>query len=248
MFCMSEKTKNTNNTEVVKSQHIAQKQLKKTRKVEVKNMTTAETKQQDVNKSDVKNEPQANSDSDTSQVVEKNEGSENVDSAANTEALMAEIARMKVSEQKMKKELDKALKEKGEVTKALRAKQTAAELEDEAKREEEERHQEYVMELEEFKRKTEAKERYLMQGMSVEMATKAADAEVSGDMEALTDIQRQHTEATLKAARAEWQKSIPQPNFGTGEYSSMSKKDILAIKDTAERQKAILANRHLFGI
>lgn len=245
---MSEKTKNTNNTEVVKSQHIAQKQLKKTRKVEVKNMTTAETKQQDVNKSDVKNEPQANSDPDTSQVVEKNEGSENVDSAANTEALMAEIARMKVSEQKMKKELDKALKEKGEVTKALRAKQTAAELEDEAKREEEERHQEYVMELEEFKRKTEAKERYLMQGMSVEMATKAADAEVSGDMEALTDIQRQHTEATLKAARAEWQKSIPQPNFGTGEYSSMSKKDILAIKDTAERQKAILANRHLFGI
>lgn len=211
-------------------------------------MTTAETKQQDVNKSDVKNEPQANPDPDTSQVVEKNEGSENVDSAANTEALMAEIARMKVSEQKMKKELDKALKEKGEVTKALRAKQTAAELEDEAKREEEERHQEYVMELEEFKRKTEAKERYLMQGMSVEMATKAADAEVSGDMEALTDIQRQHTEATLKAARAEWQKSIPQPNFGTGEYSSMSKKDILAIKDTAERQKAILANRHLFGI
>lgn len=245
---MSEKTKNTNNTEVVKSQHIAQKQLKKTRKVEVKNMTTAETKQQDVNKSDVKNEPQANPDPDTSQVVEKNEGSENVDSATNTETLMAEIARMKVSEQKMKKELDKALKEKGEVTKALRAKQTAAELEDEAKREEEERHQEYVMELEEFKRKTEAKERYLMQGMSVEMATKAADAEVSGDMEALTDIQRQHTEATLKAARAEWQKSIPQPNFGTGEYSSMSKKDILAIKDTAERQKAILANRHLFGI
>lgn len=211
-------------------------------------MTTAETKPQDVNKPDVKNESQANSDLDTSQATEKNEGSENTDSTANTEALMAEIARMKVSEQKMKKELDKALKEKGEVTKALRAKQTAAELEDEAKREEEERHQAYVMELEEFKRKTEAKERYLMQGMTVEMATKAADAEVSGDMEALTDIQRQHTEATLKAARAEWQKSIPQPNFGTGEYSSMSKKDILAIKDTAERQKAILANRHLFGI
>lgn len=174
--------------------------------------------------------------------------SENADSGANTDALMAEIARMRVSEQKMKKELDKALKEKGEVTKALRAKQTAAELEDEAKREEEERHQAYVMELEEFKRKTEAKERYLMQGMSVEMATKAADAEVSGDMEALTDIQRQHTEATLKAARAEWQKSIPQPNFGTGEYSSMTKKEILSIKDTAERQKAILANRQMFGI
>lgn len=209
----------------------------------------ADMKNQDSTKLEQQTEEQKNA-TDQNATVSGTENSENEneDSGANTDALMAEIARMKVSEQKMKKELDKALKEKGEVTKALRAKQSAAELEDEAKREEEERHQAYVMELEEFKRKTEAKERYLMQGMSVEMATKAADAEVSGDMEALTDIQRQHTEATLKAARAEWQKSIPQPNFGTGEYSSMSKKDILAIKDTAERQRAILANRQLFGI
>lgn len=210
----------------------------------------ADVKNQDSTKLEQQAEEQQNT-ADTKVVAAsggENPENENADAGANTDALMAEIARMRVSEQKMKKELDKALKEKGEVTKALRAKQTAAELEDEAKREEEERHQAYVMELEEFKRKTEAKERYLMQGMSVEMATKAADAEVSGDMEALTDIQRQHTEATLKAARAEWQKSIPQPNFGTGEYSSMSKKDILAIKDTAERQKAILANRCLFGI
>lgn len=55
-------------------------------------------------------------------------------------------------------------------------------------------------------------------------------------------------EKAVKEAKAEWQKSIPQPNFGTGEYSSMSKKDIMAIKDSAERQKAILANRQLFGI
>lgn len=170
------------------------------------------------------------------------------DADAKIQELMAEIARMKVEEQKQKKALDKALQEKGEVTKALRAKQTAAELEDEAKREEEERHQEYVAGLEEFKRKTEAKERYLMQGMSVEMAKKAADAEVSGDMDALADIQKQHTEAQLKAAKADWQKSIPQPQFGTGEYSSMTKKEILSIKDTGERQKAILANRQMFGI
>lgn len=55
-------------------------------------------------------------------------------------------------------------------------------------------------------------------------------------------------EKAVKEAKAEWQKSIPQPQFGTGEYSSMSKKDIMAIKDTAERQKAILANRQMFGI
>lgn len=169
------------------------------------------------------------------------------ESESKAESLMAEIARMKVNEQKMKKELDKALKEKGEVTKALRAKQTAAELEDEAKREEEERHQAYVAELEEFKRKTEAKERYLMQGMSVEMAARAADAEVSGDMDALTDIQRQHTEATLKAAKEEWKKSIPQPQHGNGEYSSMTKEEIMAIKDNDARIQAIARNQHLFN-
>lgn len=175
------------------------------------------------------------------------EEEKNSEQEVTVESLMAEIAQMKVNEQKTKRELDRALKEVGEKTKALRAKQTAEELEDEAKREEKERQDAYVADLEEFKQKTLAKERYLMQGMSVEMAGRAADAEVSGDMEALTDIQKQHTESTLKAARAEWQKSIPQPNFGTGEYSSMSKKDIMAIKDSAERQKAILSNRQLFG-
>ena len=171
---------------------------------------------------------------------------ENMDMDAKTESLMAEIARMKVNEQKMKKELDKALRETGEAKKALRAKQTAEELEDEAKREEKERHEAYVAELEEFKQKTLAKERYLMQGMTVEMAGRAAEAEVSGDMDALTDIQKQHTEATLKNARAEWQKSIPQPQYGMGDQSSMTKEDILAIKDDEERVLAIARNKHLF--
>lgn len=176
----------------------------------------------------------------------ENPDSESVDSVANREALMAEIAQMKVNEQKMKRELDKALKETGEAKRALRAKQTAEEIEDEARREEKEAHDAEFSRLQEFEKKTLAKERYLMQGMSVEMAEKAATAEVSGDMEALTDIQKQHTEATLKAARTEWQKSIPQPNFGTGEYSSMTKEEIMAIKDTDERVRAIARNQHLF--
>lgn len=168
------------------------------------------------------------------------------DESAKMESLMAEIARMKVNEQKTKRELDKALREKAEAKNALRAKQTAEEIEDEAKREEKEAHDAEFSRLQEFERKTLAKDRYLMQGMSAETAEKAAIAEVSGDMDALSEIQRQHYEEKLKAARADWQKSIPQPQFGVNEYSSMTKEEIMKIKDPDERVIAIAKNRHLF--
>lgn len=168
------------------------------------------------------------------------------DDSTKTESLMAEIARMRVNEQKVKRELDKALREKAEAKNALRAKQTAEEIEDEAKREEKEAHDAEFSRLQEFEKKTLAKDRYLMQGMSAETAEKAAIAEVSGDMDALSEIQRQHYEEKLKAARADWQKSIPQPQFGVNEYSSMTKEEIMKIKDPDERVVAIAKNRHLF--
>lgn len=168
------------------------------------------------------------------------------DNGTNTEKLLAEIARMKVNEQKAKRELDKALREKAEAKNALRAKQTAEEIEDEAKREEKEAHDAEFSRLQEFERKTLAKDRYLMQGMPAEMAEKAAVAEVSGDMDALSEIQRQHYEEKLKVARADWQKSIPQPQFGVNEYSSMTKEEIMKIKDPDERVMAIAKNKHLF--
>lgn len=164
------------------------------------------------------------------------------------EEIMAEAAAERAAKEKNKVALDKALREVRELKESLKKKMTAQEQEDEAKREQEEQHNEYVASLEAYKQKNEAKERYLIQGMTVEMALKAAEAEVSGDMDKLAEIQKQHTEAALKAAKAEWQRSIPQPQFGVGEYSSMTKKEIMAIKDTAERQKAILANRQMFGI
>lgn len=191
-------------------------------------------------------EGQQTEEQNTNNQMAEEDDKKNSEPEVTVESLMAEIAQMKVNEQKTKRELDRALKEVGEKTKALRAKQTAEELEDEAKREEKERQDAYVADLEEFKQKTLAKERYLMQGMSVEMAGRAADAEVSGDMEALTDIQKQHTESTLKAARAEWQKSIPQPNFGVVGDSTMTKEQIMSIKDDEERVRAIARNQHLF--
>ena len=168
------------------------------------------------------------------------------DDAPSVESLMAEIAKMKAEAEKQKIILDKALKEKGDAVKALREKQSAEEIADEAKREQEEAHSKYVQDLELFKSKTLAKERYLLQGMTVEMAENAAQAEIDGDMDTLATIQKQHTDAKLKEAKAEWQKSIPETNRGTGD-PTMTKEQIFAIKDPIERQRAIAANISLFG-
>lgn len=162
------------------------------------------------------------------------------------ESLMAELAQEKAARAKEKAALDKALKEKGDITKQYREVLNDAQKAALDKATADEEHKQYVSELEEFKRKTEAKDRYIMQGMTPEMATEAAEAEVEGDMNKLADIQAKHTEAVVKKAQADWQESIEQPQVGGEEYASMTKDQIFAIKDRDERQKAIAANMHLF--
>lgn len=162
------------------------------------------------------------------------------------ESLMAELAELKATNERNKKALDKTLKEKGDLTKQYRdllSDSQKAKLDKEAADEE---HKQYVTSLEEFKHKTEAKDRYIMQGMTPEMASEAAEAEVTGDMDKLAEIQKQHTELLLKEKERELIETRQQPEFGTGEYSSMTKEQIFAIKDREERKKAIAANMNLF--
>lgn len=162
------------------------------------------------------------------------------------ESLMEEIAKLKTSEASTKKALDKALKEKGDLTKQYREVLTETQQAKIDKETADEEHRQYVADLETFKQRTLAKDRYLMQDMPVDMAEKAAEAEVSGDMDALADIQRQFREISLKNAKAEWQRTIPQPQFGTGDGSNMSKEEILAIKDPAQRRNMIAKNLDKF--
>lgn len=156
--------------------------------------------------------------------------------------LMAELAKERAARQKEKAALDKVLKENGEIKKSLRAKQTEQEIEDEAKREEAEKVKAHISELEEYKQRNEAKERYLLQGMDAEMAKKAAEAEVSGDMDELAAIQKQHTDALIKAKEAEWKASRPQLNVGEGSGSDMTRDEIMAITDPALRRQKIAEN------
>lgn len=161
------------------------------------------------------------------------------------EELMAQLAQERAERTKDKLAFDKTAKELGEVKKQLRARQSQQEIEDEAKAAEAEAQRAYVAELEKRTRTYEATDRYLALGMNAELAKKAADAEVNGDMDALASINKQHTDALIKAKEAEWILSRPQANVGEG-GSTMSKEEIMAIKDPVERQNAIARNLSLF--
>jgi len=146
---------------------------------------------------------------------QKNQNEEQND--VSVESMMAEIAKLKAENAKNKTALDKALHNNGELTKQLRAKMTASEQEEEAKRERDEAIQAHIKDLEDYKRRSEARERYLTLGMNAEHARQAAEAEVAGDMEELAKIQSQHTASLLKEKEAEWLKSRPDVNAGHGE-------------------------------
>lgn len=133
------------------------------------------------------------------------------------ESLIAELSKVKAESAKNKAALDKALHNNGELTKQLREKMSASEKEEEAKREAEEAQANRIKELEDYKRRSEARERYLALGMSPELAKDAAEAEVAGDMDALTAVYKKNTDSVLKAQRDEWLKSQPQVNAGHGE-------------------------------
>lgn len=171
------------------------------------------------------------------------------------EDAMAEIAAAQAEAKKAKADRDAALKKAGEATKQLRAKMTEAELEAEKVAQEKEEHDAYVKDLESFKRKTEAKERYANQcgaelsdlKLVAELAEKAADAETKGDMDTLADVNRQYVQAIRKQDKAQFMGSRGRVNFSDGDDStSMTKEEILAIKDPKERQIAIAKNLKLF--
>ena len=137
------------------------------------------------------------------------------------ESLSADNAKLKAEIAKQKLALDKALHNNGELTKQLRAKMSASEQEAEAKREAEEAQANRIKELEDYKRRSEARERYMATiGMSADLAKEAAEAEVSGDMDALASVYKRHQEAALKASEAEWLKKRPMPETSREEQAA----------------------------
>ena len=136
------------------------------------------------------------------------------------DGLLAQLATLKVENARNKAALDKQMKANGELTKQLRAKMSAAEQEAEEKKEAEEAQKKLISDLQEFKKRTEAKDRYMLMGMSAEFAKQAAEAEVKGDMDTLASVMKQYNDASLKAQQAEFLKNRPDINAGHGEENN----------------------------
>ena len=97
------------------------------------------------------------------------------------EELMAQLAQERAENAKNKNALDKALREKGELTKSLRAKMTAEEQEQEAKKEAEEAKDARIQELESKFRTMDYSKRYM--GIGMDEKTAESLSELTGQLE-----------------------------------------------------------------
>lgn len=144
------------------------------------------------------------------------------DSKPTVEELLAQLAAERAANAKNKQALDRALKEKGDVTKALRAKQTAEEQEAEAKAEAEklqaEKFENMSKELNHMKA-VNAYQKVIGNGKDIDSLIEAvADADHSLIATVIAnEVQRQ-----VKEAKAEWLKSRPAINAGGGEESTIT--------------------------
>ena len=70
------------------------------------------------------------------------------------------------------------------------------------------------------------------------------EAVSDADHTAIAAIIEAETKKAVALAEAEWLKT--RPRMQSGQYSSMTKDQIMAIADPSERVKAIASNQHLF--
>lgn len=138
------------------------------------------------------------------------------DNTPTVDDLMTELAKANAQIAKLKNSVDSTASEAARYKKALRERQSAEEIQNEEKQKAEEQQRQYIKDLETFKRKAEAKSRYALQGMSEDLATQAAEAEVAGDYDLLAKVHKQHTETIIKAKEQEWFKNRPDPIIGNG--------------------------------
>ena len=177
-----------------------------------------------------------NQETDTQKPSQQNDKTPTVDE------LMAQLAAERAEKEKNKLALDKALKEKGDITKQLRAKQTAEEQEAEAQAEAQRLAEEEREQLRKENNRFKAMAAY--KSFDEKTVDKWLEAVSEADHVTLASMIEAEKQKAVKEAQAEWMKSRPPVN--TGQYSSMTREQIMAIEDRAERRKAMAQNMDLF--
>ena len=167
------------------------------------------------------------------------------ENAPNIEDLMAELAQVKADMARNKHALDKALKEKGEITKKLREKQTAEEAEAEAKAEAEAERAEREAEKDRIIAEYESKAMFAEMGLSGKDLENAVKAKVEGDEKTVYSIIVKHFEnkyeTALKTEKSEWLGKRPQVNVGVGSDTTLTQKEF---NKMGYQDRVKLANEH----
>lgn len=171
--------------------------------------------------------------------TEKNDGN-----TPTVEELMAQLAQANADRDKYKSANDKLSKSEAEMKRQLRAKLTAEEQEAEAKAEAEKATQAELETLRKELNHNKAVNAYksISNDKTVENLIEAIS---EADHNAIALIIENEKKAAVKEAQTEWLKSRPQVNVG--QYSSMTKEQIMAIPDRSERMRAIAQNQNLFN-
>lgn len=146
---------------------------------------------------------------------------------------------------KLKEAVTKANREAAESKRLLREKQTAEEIERAEREAKYAEQEELLKKLQRQQIVSEYAERYRKQGYDDKLAMETAEALADGK----TDIVFKNAETFKtnleKSIRADVTRGTPHPNHG-GESTPKTRAEIMKIRDSAERQKAIAENIHLF--
>lgn len=174
---------------------------------------------------------------DTQQTADNQNGNQQ-DNTPSVEELMAQLAEANAEKEKYKNANDKLSKSEAEMKRKLRATQTAEEQkkeeEEEAKRIAEEEKETMRKELNHIK--AVAAYKNIPEEKTVELLIEAV-SEV--DHSAIATIIENEKQKAVKEAKAEWQKSRPHANAGTGDSKAITKEqfDSMSLADKSKLYK-----------
>lgn len=156
------------------------------------------------------NEQQVNNNSEESneQDGKQEQGQPNIDE------LLTQLKQTQAEMLRNKNAMDKVMSENKNLKDQLRQRMSADEKVEEAKKEAEQQQKEYVAGLESRLKKIEAERRYTEMGMASDLAKETAEADISGDRDAVLANIKKWTDSLIKAKEAEWLRTRPAPQSG----------------------------------
>lgn len=132
----------------------------------------------------------------------------------NIDELLTQLKQTQAEMLRNKNAMDKVMSENKNLKDQLRQRMSADEKVEEAKKEAEKQHNEYVAGLENRLKMIETVNRYTEMGMAPDLAKATAEADINGDKDAVSANIKKWTDSLIKAKEAEWLRTRPAPQSG----------------------------------